>query len=63
MLLWTITSVTRYGCLNYQTFFLKSATQELIEVLPDPKEKTLLAQAVKQVFKLRQIWADFLRMA
>ena len=42
MLLWTITSVTRYGCFNCQFFFLKSATQELIEVSPDPKEKTLL---------------------
>ena len=41
MLLWTI---TRYGHFNCQHFFLKSATQELIEVLPDPKEKTLLPE-------------------
>jgi len=42
MLSWTITSVTRYGCFNCQKLFLKSATQELIEVSPEPKEKTLL---------------------
>ena len=49
MLSRTINSVTRYGCFNCQHFFLKSATQELIEVLPDPKEKTLLPKNLGSV--------------
>ena len=49
MLSWTITSVTSYGCFNCQHFFLKIATQELIEVLPDPKEKTLLPSIPKKI--------------
>ncbi len=46
MITWTISSVTRCGCFNCQTFFHKSAPQELIVVSPDPKKKTLLNRRI-----------------
>ena len=42
-------------------FFLKSATQELIEVSPDPKEKTLLLGSLLVVLMMKKKIARVIR--